>query len=704
MIKWAQFPFVRITLVFMAGIGLGLMFPDLTYYAIFLFLAVLCATGCLFLMAKARKSGFLFSVTGLAGLICFGLAGLSLTFLRTAKNDPENLFHLQGKVTHYTGKINDFILEKPTIFQTTLKLSQVKVNGNWRPVTGNVQLSVRKEPGLELRYGQLLLVKGAPRLVPAPLNPGQFNYRTYLASQQIYHQHYLYPNLFTVTGEEVSNPFMALSMQLRANLDQLLKSKVPGKREYGIATALVLGIKDQLDNEIKATYANTGTMPVLAVSGLHVGLVFGLLNLGLKRLRKTTAQRLLSAAIIFSVVWVYAFITALSASVLRAAVMFTILMVAQVLQKKSNMYNTLAVAAFGLMCVNPYYLLDVGFQLSFLAVLAIVYIYPRLHRLYEPETWLGRQIWGLLCISLAAQIGTFPLSLFYFHQFPVYFLLTNLIAVPLSTVILYVGFGILLVFWIPGVGAWLASWLGLLMKWLLWFMNEAMIFLEGLPLAQINRIPFSGLQAVLLFVIVMLLLIFLARPRFKLFLGLFALLVLFSGSQVHDKFTRTEKSRFIIFAAPGNSVWGFFTPAKATVLADSGFLKNKQGLNFMVEPAMLAAQPATVTYQPWQLPVKQFVRKQFPDSELIVWKGLRILALSKPVNYQLQQPLEIDLLVLQQNVYVTPEKLQANFQPRKIIFDSSNASWYVNWLSPKLKAAGIAVQDVNTEGALSTIR
>src|SRR5688572_4174986 len=494
---------------------------------------------------------------------------------------------------------------------------------------------------------------------------------------------------------------MALSVKLRENLDLIFKKQVTSRREYGIATALVLGVKDQLDNEIKATYTNTGTMHVLAVSGLHVGLVFFLLNFGLKRLRTSFAHRLLSATIVLSVVWAFAYITALSPSVLRAAVMLTLVVGAQLLLKKSNIYNTLAVAAFILLCFNPFYLLDVGFQLSFTAVIAIVYLQPKIYKLYAAETWLGDKIWLLICVSLAAQIGTFPLSLYYFHQFPVYFLLSNLIAVPLSTIILYSGLSVLAFGWIPVVG----PWLGKIMQGLLWLMNETMILLERLPFALINRIPVTGFQTVLVAIFLILILIFLARPKLKVVLLAGLTLLVFSGSRIKENFAYANQKRFIIFAVPRQSVMGFIENQKAIIMADSGFIANKQTQNFTLEPTLLNAQTSEVKFQNWQAEnATEIPLKTAEGGKLICWRNLRIVSLNKPLKQNLATPLEVDLLVLQKNVWTSPEKLKASFKPGIIVFDSSNESWYVRWLGKKLQAAGLPFHDVNTMGAFESRR
>jgi competence protein ComEC len=669
MIRWAPFPFVRIVFAFIAGILLAFSFPLKPVVGLEIFVFVLLVFIALYFIAQQRKSGFLFSLSGIAGMSCFIMAGWTVTEIRTAKNDPDHLLHKAGEITHYSGFLNDFLLEKPTNFQTTLQLQKVRINGKWQAAEGLVQISFRKEKGLKRpSYGNVLVVKGSPKLVSAPLNPGQFDYRKYLATHNIYHQQYLYPGQFTVIGQYIQNPAMALSIRLRQNLDKIFRQLVPTHREYGIASALVLGIKDELDNEIKATYSNTGTMHVLAVSGLHVGLVFSILSFGLKRMRSTIGHRIFSAFLVLSIVWAYAFITALSPSVLRAAVMFTFVMTAQVLQRRPNMYNTLAVTAFVLLCFNPYFLLDVGFQLSFLAVIAIVYLQPRLYKLLNFDGYVADKVWALTCVSL-------------------------------STIILYVGLAVLFFGWVPYLG----MLLGKLMQGLLWIMNEAMIWLERLPVALINRIPFSGLQAILFYGFILLLLVFMARPKLKFLTLACCFLGALSFIQIENAKAVDQQKQLVIFSVPNQTVWAFLGP-ETTVLADSNFLNNKQAIAFNLEPSLLTAGTKQVNLRPWnQLKPDLMPVKNINGQCLLVWRGKRILALSAPLKQDLKTPLEVDYLVLQKNVWISAEKLQRNFRCRKIIFDSSNSSWFCRWLGKQLQKEGLPYHDVAAQGAFKVV-
>jgi competence protein ComEC len=699
MLKWSPFPVVRIAMAFIAGILLAFQIGDNLHLPGWVYVLVAGVFGMLWFQAHQRRSALFFTLTGLAGLLCFILAGYRATQLRPEKNIPSHLTRKTGKISHYVGYIDDFLVEKKAFHQVTLRIQKIKLDGKWETATGLVQLTIRKQQvRVKPEYGQVLLVKGTPQEVQKPLNPGQFDFRKYQAARNIYHQQFLNGYQYKVIGQRVSNPAIALSIRARDKMEAIFRELVPSKRESGIASALVLGVKDELNNDIKATYSNTGTMHVLAVSGLHVGLVFGLLNLGLKRLRNTRANRLLSAILLLSLIWSFAFITALSASVLRAAVMFTFIVFAQLLQKRSNIYNTLAAAALVLLMIEPFYLLDVGFQLSFVAVLAIVYLQPKIYRLWAFENFWLDKIWVLVAVSLAAQVGTIALSLFYFHQFPVYFLLTNLIAVPLSTGILYIGLAVLLFSPIP----YLNVLLGEVMETMLYLMNESMRWLEKWPGALVNRIPFSGFQAVLIYLCILLVCVFLANRKLKYLSAATVVLGLVMVFHMQAAFAATAQKKLILFAVPKHTVFAIFENRTALLLSDSAFIRNKQAITFNLEPAFLQNQADQQQFFELNQPNK--LVRQINGITVLVWQGISMVFLGQPLRRDLSEPVSVDYLVLRQNAWVSAEKLSRNFNVKHVILDASNAAWYRKWITPKLQAAGYDVYDVAEKGAFILVR
>jgi competence protein ComEC len=410
-IKWARYPFLRIAFFFGAGILAYLQTATMPVGAAWLGGFLLAFYIVLYFLSRKNKSAHLNNLTGITGMLLLFLAGYSVTHFRTVRYQDKSLSYQPEAISHYLGVVDDYITQKPTTVSTTIHLKAVKRKGGWQPATGKVRLTVKHEPGaLPFHYGTVLLVKGQPQPVNPPLNPGQFDYRQYLANRQIYLQQYLPAAQFTPIGYEPGNAVMALSIKVRDNLDARLRAALPSEREYAVATALLLGIKDYLPDDVKAAYSQSGTMHVLAVSGLHVGVIFYILNLLLGSWSKRRGFKWLRFLLLLGIFSLYAFVTALSPSVLRAVGMFILFVAADTFRRQTDIYNTLAAAAFFLLLYNPYFLIDVGFQLSFLAVLGIVYFSPKLEKLWNPETYVSRFIWKMMCASVAAQITTLPLD------------------------------------------------------------------------------------------------------------------------------------------------------------------------------------------------------------------------------------------------------------------------------------------------------
>ncbi len=259
-------------------------------------------------------------------------------------------------------------------------------------------------------------------------------------------------------------------------LDIYTKLGIDGD-EFGMLSALTLGYKDALAPELRESFSTTGAMHVLAVSGLHVGIIFVVFGFLFSFMDRWRLGKRLKPIVIIFLLWCYAFITGLSPSVLRSSVMFSCMVLSGVFGRKSNTYNNIFLSAFFLLFFNPNLLFDIGFQLSYSAVLAIVYFQPKIAGLiYVKNRWL-RWAWELAAVSLAAQLGTAPFSVFYFHQFPNYFLLSNFVVIPAATLILYAAVALFVFSPVPYVNVAVAF----VLKWILKIMYACIVWIEHLP-------------------------------------------------------------------------------------------------------------------------------------------------------------------------------------------------------------------------------
>ena len=267
-------------------------------------------------------------------------------------------------------------------------------------------------------------------------NPAAFDYKRYAPFNKITHQVYLTGNDYKKLPGICIPAWKKALFTTRDFVLNAVKSNIKGDKEQGLAEAMLIGYKEDLDKSLLQSYTNTGVVHVIAVSGMHLALLYWLLNLLLQPLLKRKATKWLHPVLVLFILWAFSFVAGGAASIVRAAVMFTFITIGKQINRNASICNILAASAFCQLCHNPYWLWDVGFQLSYIAVLSIVIFYKPVYDLLFVKNKILNRVWQLAAVSIAAQVLTTPLSLYYFHQFPVYFLLGNLVVVPVSTVVL----------------------------------------------------------------------------------------------------------------------------------------------------------------------------------------------------------------------------------------------------------------------------
>lgn len=366
-------------------------------------------------------------------------------------------------------------------------------------VSGNVLLYLAPdERTAHLRPGAQIIFTGQPETFRQPLNPGVFDLGAYWHRQHVHHQLFVRsPSDWRTVGQSTGG-LIARAEGWRRAWFRTFQDHLQGDK-LAVAAALVLGDRDGLTKEIKSAYTDTGAVHVLAVSGLHVGIIFLILRfllVSLLRLDRRKHGDILVAVLSIVCVWGFALISGLSASVQRAGIMFTILAIGGIGKLKSHVFNTLSLAAIGMLLIDPAQLFRVGFQLSFTAIIGIVAFADPINRLvYLPAKWL-RGGWSAMAASTGAQLGTLPLSLLYFKQFPLYFLLSGTVVILSAFAIMFCG---LLHGFMAGIigfspGAKLTGWL---LGSVVSVQNNFIFFFQKLPGALL-QIPYFDWVASLL--------------------------------------------------------------------------------------------------------------------------------------------------------------------------------------------------------------
>ncbi len=688
---------MRLLLALVAGIllyhSLGFRFPY----------AAQGAAGLVFLFlggwwwAKKRPLARNRARAGALGVLCV----VGLAFWATfQKNRPEALPVPAATVTHYKITLVKAVALKPTSVSSVGRLEAVQAHGKWYPARGQVAVFFPHSPKADsLRYGAQLLVKGALQPPARPANPFQFGYRRFLALRHIQWQAYLPEATWLLMGHAPPSTVTALSLHVRKRLEKAFREHLAAPRELTIAHALVLGVQDDLDAALRNAYARTGTVHVLAVSGLHVGLLYGVLLFLLQPLRRDRTSRLVVFLVIVGVVWFYAFVTGLSASVLRSVCMFSLVELGRLIQRKSSILNTLAVVALVLLVYEPNFLFDVGFQLSFLAVAGIVLLQPLFLQLWNPEQKLVRIIWELLAISVAAQLATFPLSLYYFHQFPVYFWVANLVAVPLSSLALYLGVAFMMLFWLPVVN----GMVGQLLEWTLWLLNELLLWLERWPHAVLEGFVVTPGQVLALYLFLIAVVVFLVRKKLVWLAASVLCLAFISGTELAEAFYQRHTRELVLHSVRRSSAVSLVQGRQVIFSADSAFYAQPQLFSYQVQPywwakGVRAQNRFGADFTQTGLKQEMPFTVTPEGNQLLVWQGKKLLWLRR-LPRGIINPVVLDAVVLQHNVWAPADRLKKVVTTRSVVLDQTNSRRYTARKAAELRSAGYRVHVLEEEGA-----
>jgi competence protein ComEC len=395
-------------------------------------------------------------------------------------------------------RLTEPTVEKTNTYKATAVVEQIQNGDTSHATLGGVVLyfSKKSHQQLQLAYGQKLLLHTPIRAIKNAGNPGGFDYKRYMFFNKTTHQVFLQQQHYQLLPSDTGKGFYAGLFNTRDFILATLKEQLgASKRVLGIAEALLIGYKEDLDKDLVQAYSNTGVVHIIAISGMHLGLIYVCLVWLCARIPLIKRNKYAQVIIILSSLWLFSLLTGASASVLRSAVMFTCIVLGKHFFTQSSIYNSLAASAFLLLCYNPFFLWDVGFQLSYLAVIGIIWLQKPLERkLYFKNTVL-QNIWKLTATTLSAQVFTLPACIYYFHQIPTSFLFTNLIAVPLSTIGLFGIIALLLVCKITFLKIALSKFVFVIV----WAMNYLIDVFNKLPFSVIDNIHATAVTTLLLY-------------------------------------------------------------------------------------------------------------------------------------------------------------------------------------------------------------
>ena len=443
----------------------------------------------------------------------FGL-GVFFSFLavggfRTSLKQESLTYKLSDTYQTYVGYVIDTPQEKPHSLACKVHLEKDDIN----IVCYLEKDSTRRYP----EVGDQIIFVGELQAFKNSGNPDGFDYQKYMYNQGMTASVYLPNVMWKLTGEQ-SHSLFTQALRVRQRIMELFTQMGFSVDEQAILSALTLGYQNALSEDLKQGFRTTGTVHVLSVSGLHVGIIYGLITFLLSFLPLHNRHSWIKSALVILLLWSYAFVTGLPPSVVRASVMLTAFCAAEIFNRRGNSLNNLFVAAFAMLLYNPFQFFDIGFQLSCLSVLSILVLYPILFDKFKSRYKSVNIVVGLLAVSFAAQLATFPLCLYYFGTFPTYFFLTNIFIVVLVSLIIY---GVVLVSLLGGLSVYFSLsdvWLWLpieLLKGIVQVMTGLISLFEKMPYALIDQVKVSFVELVLIYAIILTMLIALRRLSSK---------------------------------------------------------------------------------------------------------------------------------------------------------------------------------------------
>jgi competence protein ComEC len=639
-LKVFKFPLLTITINFAIGI-IAAYYLQWSFSKLIVSLLVSLGFFC-FLFWRSKKMLMQNASFGITTYLLAFFLGMMSFYIHSDVNSKH----------HYAKKSFEESNSIRAIVTTTLKPNE-KYNKyfislsrfNDSIASGKLLLYVPKANLETLHSGDEIWLNASVYPVPKAFNPYQFDYSKYLEKQNVFHQIYTRKNQIKIIQTHKTIDFYIEN--LRNNLSQSFEIHHFEPKTKAIIDALILGQRLELDKETIADYSNAGVIHILAISGLHISIIYFFIVFLLKPLKRVKFGAEIQLLIVLGILWLFALLTGLPASVTRAVTLFSFISLGNYFNQPKAIYNALAISAFLILLVKPNSIFDIGFQLSYAAVLSIVLFQPFYKKFYFSENKIVIYFTDTILVSLAAQIGVLPLSLYYFNQFPLLFLLANLVIIPLSSLVLIAGIVILpLNYMLPSV----AIFLGKILEFSIQFMNDYIHWIAQFKSGIISNISFSGWLTFSMYLIIIALIYWMYHSKARNVKYVLASLLLFQLSYISVKWSENNGSELVVFNE------------KSTLIG----LKNQN--NIIAFSEIPENHNATLNH---------YTRGTFSDS-------LRVFPLQNAISFQNKRILVVDslgvyktsihpeIIVLIENPKINLARLIQEIKPKEIIADKSN--------------------------------
>ncbi|MBC7606288.1 MAG: ComEC family competence protein [Burkholderiales bacterium] len=648
--KVLQFPLAKITLWFVVGIWLAhneKFSPELVFSA--LSVAVLILVFAFYDARKQFVQNFYFGIAAYGLSFCIGLSTWAI------HNDylqKDNYIH-KIKTDQETHVISVVLREKLKSSSDQVRYIALVQRIDGLESSGKIIINLNKNQFKNtFCIGNQLQIKGTIFKHKRPQNPNQFDYGEYLINKSVLAQ--MYPSNDAVSAKKfVEQDAFYYSDALRNRILTNLDSSGFRTTELNIIAALILGQQQDIDPEILYDYQVAGAIHILSVSGLHVGFLLLFLNFLLRYLPNSRSASWLKLGIVLFSLWGFAILAGLSPSVIRSVTMFSFVALGMHLKRKTNVFHTLLVSAFLILLFEPSFLFDVGFQLSYVALFFILWWQPILSKLWAPDNKVVKYFWEILTVSLAAQMGTLPLSIYYFHQFPGLFFATNLIVIPFLSIIM--GLGLLVM--VMAAFNFIPVVLSQLLEWSVWILNKMIHWIASFKTFIIQDISFNSYMLLGLYALLFSILIFFEKPNFKKGIVAIVCLFIFQSSYIVSKWSAQNQKEWIVFNSK-----------KSTLIAE------RDGFDVTV----YSNQPTTENKLLKSYLIANFctIQNQKPLKNVAYFNGKKIIVIDSLGVYP--KNVHPDIVVIRQSPKINLERVLLTCKPTMVVADGSNFKSAVN--------------------------
>ena len=657
----SQAPFIRITIPLILGI-ISTIFINYFSINILILLSLLIGLAIISNIIFNKRINTKDLIFNSFVAIIFLIIGYSITTYKISKLESfsgNGIFLIQttqssqvkGNNIKFTAKL---IAKKDTLKFTNLEHQEII-------------LFVKTDSNYTIpNYGDFLLIKADIQEIERPKNPNQFNYKKYLFYKGILNGGFVKQEDWKLIR---NNKFSIY--KLANNIRNFLLSKLDNfnfsNKNKAIISAISLGKRNDIDELTNEQFSNAGVMHILAVSGLHVGIVFLILISLFKPFMKYKNGKVFIYISIIIILWIYALVTGFTPSVVRAVLMFSLVSLGKAFDKKHNIYNTIFASAFILLVINPFYIFQVGFQLSYLAVIGIIFFQPKISALIKTENRLFNYFWGIVSVSLAAQLATAPITLLYFHKFPVYFLLSNIAVMLNVTIILLISFIFFATYYIPYINQFIAKAL----DYSTTSLNFSVEKVNHLPFPIIDNINWNISYTLISYGIIILFALYLINRNKYVFSSIIALFVILF-TLINISFYRNSiNSEISFFSVNNHTIIGFSSQKNTTLLLDRNYKTLKKDIKFNISDYLTnngskITKTGLINYKKTDKNNYLYRRNnfiKFKNKTLFIYNGEKI--------YDTTNTLNIDYLIIQKYNYWNFNNVLSAIKPKNIILSTS---------------------------------